>query len=463
MAGRNNGKIRQYRKPLNINLGIIIFSVIFIYIVICVFLYFTDKHIMGYEVKTGSLSVGNVYQGIALRQETIVMSTDSGYINYYAREGERVGSGKLVCSIDESGQLKELFDANKAEDTQLSDSDLSDIRSEITCYMNGFDRKQFSGVYDFKYSLEGTALKLANINVLQDLQSLNSSASSLITLCSAPVSGIVVYSTDGFEAVSADQITADMFDREKYEKKQLINNDLVAAGDTLYKLSTDENWSIVIQMDAERAQELLEEDYVQVRFLKNQFSSWAKVNVLNNADGNTYVKLDFNNSMITFCADRFIDIELVTKEEQGLKVPNSAIAEKEFFLIPKDYVTKGNNNENGVLKETYTENGEVTTEFIATSIYYETDDDYYIDNSILELGNNLVKPDSTDKYTISRSATLIGVYNINKGYADFKEIQILSQNDEYAIIKSNTTYGLSAYDRIVLDAETVNGDEFIND
>mgnify|MGYP007062591794 CR=1 FL=1 len=28
--------------------------------------------------------------------------------------------------------------------------------------MNGFDRKQFSGVYDFKYSLEGTALKLAN-------------------------------------------------------------------------------------------------------------------------------------------------------------------------------------------------------------------------------------------------------------------------------------------------------------
>ena len=107
-----------------------------------------------------------------------------------------------------------------------------------------------------------------------------------------------------------------------------------------------------------------------------------------------------------------------------IHISNSAIAEKEFFLIPKDYVTKGNNNENGVLKETYTENGEVTTEFIATSIYYETDDDYYIDNSILELGNNLVKPDSTDKYTISRSATLIGVYNINKGYADFKEIQL---------------------------------------
>ncbi len=48
MAGRESGssnrKIRQYRKPLNINLGIIIFSVIFVYVVICVFLYFTQKH-----------------------------------------------------------------------------------------------------------------------------------------------------------------------------------------------------------------------------------------------------------------------------------------------------------------------------------------------------------------------------------------------------------------------------------
>ena len=465
MAGRESGssnrKIRQYRKPLNINLGIIIFSVIFVYVVICVFLYFTQKHIMGYEVKNGSLSIGNVYQGIALREETIVTSNDSGYINYYAREGERVGFGKLVCSIDESGQLKEMFDAGKADDTQLSDNNLADIKSEITGYMSGFEKKQFSGVYDFKYSLEGTALKLANINVLQDLQSLNGSGSSLISLCSAPVSGIVVYSTDGYETLTADQITQDMFDKEDYSKRQLINNELVASGDTLYKLATDENWSIVIQSDPERAQELLEEEYVQVRFLKNQCTSWAKVNVLNNEDGNTYVKLDFNNSMISFCTDRYIDIELVTKDEQGLKVPNSAIAEKEFFLVPKGYVTKGNSSENGVLKETYTENGEASTEFIATSIYFESEDDYYIDNSVLELGNNLVRPDSTDKYTISRSATLIGVYNINKGYADFKEIQILSQNDEYAIIKSNTAYGLSAFDRIVLDAETVTGNEFL--
>ena len=56
---------------------------------------------------------------------------------------------------------------------------------------------------------------------------------------------------------------------------------------------------------------------------------------------------------------------------------------------------------------------------------------------------------------------MIGVYNINKGYADFKQIIILENNEEYSIVKSNTTYGLNVYDYIVLDAETVEDNDFI--
>ena len=62
---------------------------------------------------------------------------------------------------------------------------------------------------------------------------------------------------------------------------------------------------------------------------------------------------------------------------------------------------------------------------------------------------------------ISKSGTLTGVYNMNKGYADFKQITILDKNDEYAIVSSNTKYGLTVYDRIVLDATSVNNDDFI--
>ena len=94
--------------------------------------------------------------------------------------------------------------------------------------------------------------------------------------------------------------------------------------------------------------------------------------------------------------------------------------------------------------------------------YDETEGVYYIDTSVLKTGDVLYKTNSQDTYTVSKRATLIGVYNVNKGYADFKQINILYQNDEYAIVKSNTRYGLNVYDYIVLDAASVSDDQFIN-
>lgn len=38
---------------------------------------------------------------------------------------------------------------------------------------------------------------------------------------------------------------------------------------------------------------------------------------------------------------RFIPIELLLNEESGLKIPNSAIVEKEFFTVPKAYFFMG--------------------------------------------------------------------------------------------------------------------------
>ncbi|MDD2971986.1 MAG: HlyD family efflux transporter periplasmic adaptor subunit [Lachnospiraceae bacterium] len=461
---KNTGNVRKYRKPLNINIGLIIFSIIFIYILICVFLYFTNKHIVGYEVNAGTLSVENVYAGIALREESIQKSDYSGYINYYAREGEKVGVSNLVYSVDESGKLSETLNTNAASgENTLTDENISELKTDILSFLNGYSNKDFSQVYDFKYSIQGTVLKLSNINTLNSLGTLSDNAvSGMINFGRAKRDGVITYSTDGFENVKASDITADSFDKEKYEKQQLINNELVSKGDPIYKLCTSENWSIMIPVDEERAKELTEDPYVKVKFLKNQEESWATATIINNADG-TYANLAFNNSMVTFSGDRFIDIELEFTAESGLKIPLSSIVEKEFFLIPVEYITKGGDgSSDGFMRESYAEDGSVSTEFVATTIYNSTDTDYYVDDTVLKIGDYIVKPDSNDKYPISKKATLIGVYNINKGYADFKQINILYQNDEYAIVQSNTQYGLSVYDYIVLDSSTVNENDFIH-
>ncbi len=464
MANHGSNKIRQYRKPLNINLGMIFFGVILVYILICVFMYFTTKHVSGYQVKTGSLYVENVYTGLALREEVVVDSSYAGYLNYYVREGTRIGAGKMVCTVDEGGRLQDIIEEQSLGENSLDEADLEELRSDIMDYKGQFDAKSFSSIYDFKYSIEGTAYKQANANILANLEKLNRSGESgLINVCSSPSSGIVVYSYDGYEDFDPSLITEDILKKTDYEKTQLISNKLVSQGDPIYKLVTSENWSLIIKTDPERAQFLLEKEYIKVKFLKNQYTSWAEVSSFTNKDADTYVQLTFNNSMLTFCTERFVDIELVLEEETGLKVPNSAIVEKEFYIVPEDFVSKsGENGEQGVLKEVYDEDGNQISQFIPVSIYNKEDGNYYIDGSELETGDRLRKMDSTAVHTVSQKGTLIGVYNKNKGYADFKQIQILYQNEEYSIIRSNTEYGLIEYDYIVLDAETVEENEIFN-
>ena len=465
MADQNPNKITKYRRPLNINIGMVIFAVIFIYIVICVFMYFTSKHIVWYEVQAGSLSTNNTYEAIAIRDETIVNATDNGYVNYFAREGARVAVGDLVYTVDESGKLNDYIGISSTGENSLSQTDLAELKSDIVGFANSFDRRRnFNSVYDFKYEMEGNVLKLSNYNILESIESIQASElTGLIKQCTAVLPGIIIYSTDGYEDLTLEMMTAEMFDKKNYEKTQLLSNDLVAAGDPVYKISSNEDWSLVIQVDKAREEELLKAEYVRVRFLKNHEVSWGKVESFTNEKGDIFVKLTFTNSMITFCNERFVDIELILEDETGLKIPNSSIVEKEFFIVPKGYVTKGgNSNASGVLREAYTEEGEATTEFVEASIYNETEEEYYLDGASLRIGEYIVMPETSEKYALSKRGSLIGVYNINKGYADFKQINILYNNDEYSIVQSNTSYGLNVYDYIVLDATTVSEDELIH-
>ncbi|MBE5871576.1 MAG: hypothetical protein E7294_10005 [Lachnospiraceae bacterium] len=460
MAKRNqqrNNTVLKYKKPLNLNIGIIIFATIFLYACVCVYIYATTKHIVGYEVTTGSLSVSNIYEGIALRQEQTVSSNSTGYINYFAREGSHVACGDMIYTVDQSGTIADMVDLGD-ENVMLSESDLSELRTDILDFDNAFDASDFSSAYQFSSFLEGATLKLANYNILSNMDNIQNSDSN-VNFCYSPASGTVVYSVDGMEELTPEDISAESFEKQNYKKKALVSNELIGSNDVVYKLITSEDWSIIIPVSEERAAILADESYVEVKFLKNQDTSWAQVRILQQPDG-AYALLTFNNSMSSYATDRFINIEILDNTEIGLKIPNSSIVNKDFYLIPKEYLVEKKGIQ-GFELERYKEDGTVSVEFVETKLYSESDTDYYVDTSAFDIGTYICN-DKLDKYAISKMGSLIGVYNINKGYADFTEITILSENEEYSIVKSNTQYGLSEYDHIVLDAESVSADDFIN-
>ena len=62
---------------------------------------------------------------------------------------------------------------------------------------------------------------------------------------------------------------------------------------------------------------------------------------------------------------------------------------------------------------------------------------------------------------IKEKKALEGVYCINKGYAVFRKVVMIEQNDEYCIVETGTTYGLSQFDYIVRNGNTVKEDDIL--
>lgn len=462
----NSSKVTKYRKPFSVNPGVLVFLVIFVYIVIMVVSYFRQTHITPYEVKLGSLAINNTYKGVILRDEEVVTSDFSGYINYYARESEKVNAFAMVYTVDSTGKLAEMIrdDEEKNDDGSISNESMSDIKNNISGFAVDFHPEKYIDTYHFKYNIEGTVLKLANTAVLASIDKLRAeNYADSIDFGYAPSSGVICYSTDGYEGLTAETITPEQVNGDEYEKNVLHSNDLISEGDNAYKLIKSELWTIVAEIEEERAQTLEKENYIEVRFLKNNYTAWAAVSVLRQ-NGKTYAKLDFNNSMITFATDRFVEIELLDNAREGLKIPNTAIVERTFYLIPENYLTYGGNSqEAGFNRESYMEDGTLSTEFVPATIYNNVDGNLYVDESVFKVGDYIIKPDDGERYPISKQASLIGVYNINKGYADFKQITILNQNEEYSIVKSNSEYGLAVYDYIALKGDSVSENDFIYD
>ena len=78
-------------------------------------------------------------------------------------------------------------------------------------------------------------------------------------------------------------------------------------------------------------------------------------------------------------------------------------------------------------------------------------------------GDVVQKPDSSETFTVGEPEYLSGAYCINRGYAMFLCIEQISgeQNEESCLIKKNTAYGLSEYDRIVKNGSSVKEDEIL--
>lgn len=455
--------LQSLKKVATFNIGTVLFAALFLYMVFSLILYVTSSHFRSYQVVNGPLSRNETYTGLAIHEEDVVSADVSGYINYYAREGTKLNASGVVYGISSSPQV--------TSDVSLSADDLSRVRKQMSNFSYGFNPSNFNSTYSFKSELEGNILQYAESDVVNtgDTDSEDSDSSEetqedttpAMTLGSQVLSrttedGIILYSKDGYENITAENISKENFDQNSYHKEDLKTRESINAGDDVYSIITDERWSVYIPLSDKQAAQLTDRTSIRVKFLKDGLSQTGNFSIVE-IDGGKYGKIDFNNGLIRYASDRFLDIELVTNTTSGLKIPLSSVITKEFYLIPVDYQTRGGNDqEAGFLVE---KDGAVV--FENATIYAEREKMYYVEKSSFDDGAILVKPESEDRYVIGDTGNLEGVYCINEGYARFRRISIIDQNEEYCIVEKGTPYGLSQYDHIVFDAKDVNEEDIL--
>lgn len=461
MARKKN--IVKYRRPFNLNIGVIIFGIIFLYIVFNIFSYLTTERISVYEVQQGTIAENNNYQGFIIRTEKIFNTDYNGYIDYYVSDSSKTSYGNLVYSIDENGDIADKMNETDTEDIDLSNEDYASLKETISDFTGSYNPVDYYDVYSFKDDISSKLMEAINQNSLESLNEYvqNAQNNQTFHLVNATEEGIVAYYTDGYEGTTIDSFSPDMLNALNYTKTSLKQNSSVKAGDPVYKLITSEDWQIVIQVSDDVYQKLKDDSVIEIKFKKDDTTCWVNYE-FKQIDGQYYLVLSLKNHMVRFANDRYIEIELLLDEESGLKIPNSAITKKEFFTVPKDYFLKGgDSNSYGLLVTSADNTGDTKTEFQETDLFYEKDDKYYIDEDDIAKGAVVQKPDSSETYTIADTASLEGVYNINKGYAVFKQIDLLFQNEEYSVVRTGTSYGIALYDHIALEGNKVKENDLI--
>lgn len=461
---RQTKKIVKYRRKPKI--AVAIFALVLVYVISFIFIYLSKSKVRTYEVEAGTLTTNAVFTGIIIRDETVYNSEYSGNINYYQKEGSRVKVGDTLYTVDETGRVSEILSQyNTSNENSLSKESLATIKSMLGNFRTDYNGNNFDEIYNLKADINATVLHAMNESIMENLDDIISKTGSenLFRTINCENTGIIAYYIDGFEELTCETVKAEDFNTSTYEKTNLKSEKLIVSGNPAYKLINSEDWYIMIPLTKEDIDlyDLADKDAVSIKIKKDNISTTANFSIINSGD-KYYGKISLNRYMLRYATERFLDIEIGTASDSGLKIPASAVTENEFYTIPKEFLTKGgNSNDYGFICESYNSSGEAVVKFVAADIYKSTDELCYVSKKDFEPGATIVMPDSSKKYTVGPVDKLKGVYCINTGYTSFKLIDVIDQNNEYYIVKKGISHGISTYDRILLDAYNYSDNQMI--
>jgi hypothetical protein len=173
-----------------------------------------------------------------------------------------------------------------------------------------------------------------------------------------------------------------------------------------------------------------------------------KIESIESIGSDTYVVFSSSRHMSDYAHLRNVTFCLEDDSLRGLKIPNTAIANKTAIVIPTEFLYDFR-GERGVYL-----GGEGGNAFRAVSILAFENNNALATQDFdgIKLGAVIYSRDDRGSYTLSEIAGTSGVYVANSGTAEFRRIIPVAGNEHYTIVSMSQ---LKPHDRIVSNASEV--------
>ncbi len=456
-----NKKLIKFNRDIKINAATCVIAAILLYAVICIVNYVRKDPITTYKVNKSNINNNIILSGLIIRDEEVLSASKSGYICYYIRDGEKIEKNSTVCTVDESGQVYNVIADSEEYDDLLTADDYNEIRSLISLYKVGYKDSEFYNAYNFQNNVNNKVLELTNEIIMQQVSSADGAAVTLSAVTS-PYSGLVTYYMDGYEDYNIADVKQADFDQSAYVKNTLKTGDVITEGTPVVKIIPSETWNIIAPISEEQLSALSDRDYVRFTINNSSYFITMPFEIINKEDGN-YINIMLDKYLLNYISERFVTIEIYMEEDMGLKVPVSALVDKEVYKIPIGYLSAGGNQSasNRFNVQVRDESGEITIKQVTPNIY-KTDEEYcYADPLSFEAADVLIDIETNQTVAVSvlETESIRGVYTANRGIAEFRVVTVIKTIDDFALVESDEE--LNVFDNIILDSKTVTENQII--
>ncbi|PHV71132.1 hypothetical protein CS063_07325 [Sporanaerobium hydrogeniformans] len=445
------------------------------------------------KVQKGYLDDSESFDGLIVRNEKVYYSEGAGSIGYIAGEGEKISKKGKVCVLLDEAAVQATMNEKEAVSSTLYNE--AEKRKELSYYQdedyqlvlevkNVFqdfysqnNKENTDAVYTLRKALDTLTEKRTDLYIKDQKQVNNTLTTQLSAIdrelasgqqvSYAEQAGIVSYKIDGKEEL----LTKDQLEELDYatykslkenSKYDILSSSMVEPGKPLYKLVLEDSWYIVSYMNSDKAERFQEgESYILTFDTAGQEELKMKVIKKREDDKRTQLIFETQEQGNKFLGLRTVNYSVGNKRVEGLKIPVQAIVEQHMLKIPATYLVE-REGEQGC----YRKKNEIT-EFVKVDSHSLVGDSVYIlqelgKSDALQLEDVLVLPESGESTVLKEVEPISGVYVINGKLAQFKVIEMVLQNEEYALVKPGGNTELKELDKIISNPKSISKDQLLD-